>query len=99
MTKVVLTRAEQGLSNSIESTLEFVKDFGVIVQDVMEYQTVVGRITDLTEMIGEFKIDLERLIVERQKLEAELRQVRSDAAWEADAARDRAAAWDNATWK
>lgn len=99
MTGVVLTRAEQGFSNSIEATLERINRFGKIVQDAMEYQTVTGYIEDIADLVSDFKIDLERVIAERQKLEAEISQLRSNAAWEADAARERAAEWERASWK
>lgn len=98
MTEVALTRAEQGLSNSIEAALERCETFSRIVQDVMEYQTVTGYIEDITDLVGDFKIDLERLIAERQQLQAEISQLRSDAAW-AEEYRARAAAWDSATWR
>lgn len=98
MSEVALTRAEEGLSQSIESALERINRFGEVVQDVLEYQTVTSYIEDIADLIGDFKIDLERLIAERQALQAEISQLRSDAAW-AEEYRARAAAWDSATWK
>lgn len=98
MTNVALTRAEQGLSLSIDDALVCINRFSKVVEDSLEYQTVTDYIADITDKIGDFKIDLERVIAERQKLEAEISQLRSDAAW-AEEYRARAATWDAATWK
>ena len=94
-----LTRAEEGLAQSIEAALLCVNRFGEANRDVLEHQTVTDYIDDIADLIGDFKIDLERVIAERQKLEAELSKVRSDAAWADEAARQRAERWEHSTWK